>query len=92
MDTLLSSIELRRGTTLKLECACLATVRLVDGAAWLSASHLSLYMHAGKPIAVNGTGPTLVYALEDASLSIEAAEGCSIELRRRGEVAPRPRR
>jgi hypothetical protein len=67
MDTLLSSIELRRGTTLKLECACLAAVRLVDGA-------------------------SLVYALEDASLSIEAAEGCSIELRRRGEVAPRPRR
>jgi hypothetical protein len=81
------SIELGRGNTLKLEDPAGATVRLVDGSAWLSAHHSSHRMPAGKAIPVSGNGATLIYAFEHASLCLEASEHCSIELRRRGEVA-----
>jgi hypothetical protein len=88
MDPTSSSIDLRCGTTLKLECSALATVRLVEGRAWLSAGHVSLHMRPGKPIAVNGQGPTLIHALADASLSVETTQPLRLELRSRGEVTP----
>jgi L-asparaginase II len=80
------SIELKRGNTLKLEHAAGATARLVDGSAWLSTGHSSQRMRAGKAIPVSGSGTTLIYALEDASLCLEASELCGFELRRRGAV------
>lgn len=80
-------IELKRGSTLKLEHAAGATVRLVDGEAWLSACRRGEGMRAGEPAVLNGRGTILIYALADSSLCLEGAEHCDIELRRRGEVA-----
>jgi hypothetical protein len=88
MDTLISSIELKRGSTLKLECPAPTTLRLLDGRAWLSAGEISLHLTEGRPISVNGQGATLVYALHDVSLGIETTAPCRIELRKRGAVAP----
>ena len=81
------SIELKRGSTLKLEHAAGATVRLVDGAAWLSASRRAKRRRAGEPAVLYGRGTILIYALADSSLCLEGVERCDIELRRRGEVA-----
>ena len=81
-------IELKRGSTLKLEHAAGATVRLVDGEAWLSACRRAKRMRAGEPAVLNGCGTILIYALADSSLCLEGVERCDIELRRRGEIAP----
>lgn len=86
----MNPIELKRGSTLKLEHAAGATVRLADGQAWLSACDGSVRMRVGELTAVSGDGATLVHALEDASLCIEGGNGCRIEVRRRGEVAALP--
>ena len=64
-------IELKRGSTLRLEHAAGATVRLVDGEAWLSGC-------CG--------GTILIYAFTDSRLRLEGVEHCEMELRRRGEV------
>ena len=90
MGEILSSIrfiELKRGSTLKLEHAAGATVRLVDGEAWLCACRRSERMRAGAPAMLNGRGTILIYALADSSLCLESVEHCDVELRRRGEVA-----
>ena len=79
-------IELKRGSTLRLEQAAGATVRLVDGEAWLSACRRANRMRAGEPATLNGRGTILIYALADSSLRLEGVERCAIELRRRGEV------
>ena len=81
-------IELKRGSTLKLEHAAGARVRLVDGEAWLSACRRGKGMRAGEAAVLDGGGTILIYALADSSLSLEGVERCDIELRRRGEVAP----
>ena len=64
-------IELKRGSTLRLENAAGATVRIVDGEAWLSGC-------CG--------GTILIYAFADSSLRLEGVEHCKMELRCRGEV------
>jgi hypothetical protein len=81
-------IELKRGSTLKLEHAAGASVRLVDGEAWLSACRRAERMRVGERAMLNGRGTILIYALADSWLSLEVVEHCGIELRRRGEVAP----
>jgi hypothetical protein len=80
-------IELKRGSTLKLEHAAGVTVRLVNGEAWLSACRGGEGMRAGEPAVLNGRGTVLIYALADSSLCLEGMEQCDVELRRRGEVA-----
>ena len=84
----MSPIELKRGSTLALKHATGATVRLDDGQAWFSAREGSHHMRPGEAAALSGAGTTLIHALEDASLRLEAGPGCRIEMRRRGEVAP----
>lgn len=79
-------IELKRGSTLKLEHAAGATMRLVDGAVWVSACRWGGRMRAGEPARLNGSGTILVHALADSSLCLEGVEHCDVELRRRGEV------
>jgi len=83
-------IELKRGSTLKLEHAASATVRLVEGEAWVSACRRAKRMRAGEPAMLNGRGTILIYALADSSLCLEGVERCDIELRRRGEVPSMP--
>lgn len=85
----IQSLELKRGSTLKLEHAAGASVRLIDGEAWLSTCRRGERMRRGEPAALNGRGTILIYALEDSSLSLEGVEHCEVELRRRGEVCPR---
>jgi hypothetical protein len=80
-------IELKRGSTLKLEHAAGATLRLVNGEAWVCACRRSERMRAGEPAMLNGRGTILIYALADSSLSLEGMEHCDVEVRRRGEVA-----
>lgn len=82
------SLELKRGSTLTLLYAAGATVHLVDGEAWLSGREHTHRMRAGERAAVEDAGTTLIHALEDASLRLEGLNGCRIEMRRRGEVAP----
>lgn len=84
----MSPIELKRGSTLTLEHAAGATVRLIEGAAWLSACEKSHRMRIGEVAAVRTAGTTLIHALEDASLRLEGLNGCRMEVRRRGEPAP----
>lgn len=84
----MSTIELKRGSTLTLEHAAGTTVHLLYGEAWLSGRERSHRMHPGQGTAVGATGTTLIHALMDASLRLDAANGCRIELRRRGAVAP----
>jgi len=79
-------IELKRGSTLKLEHAAGATLRLVHGEAWLTACRGGERMQAGEPAVLNGRGTILIYALADSSLRLEGVEHCEMELRRRGEV------
>lgn len=86
----MNPIELKRGSTLKLEHAAGAAVRLADGQAWLSACDGSVFMRVGELTAVRGHGTTLIHALEDALLCVEPSNGCRIEMRRRGEVAAPP--
>ena len=83
-------IELKRGSTLKLERSAGVTVRLVDGEAWLSACRRAKRLRAGEPAMLNGPGTILIYALADSSLRLEGVEHCDIELRRRGEVPSMP--
>ena len=83
-------IELKRGSTLRLEHAAGATVRLVEGEAWVSACRRAKRMRAGEPAMLNGRGTILIYALADSSLCLEGVERCDIELRRRGEVPSMP--
>jgi hypothetical protein len=83
-------IELKRGSTLRLEHASGATVRLVEGEAWVSACRRAKRMRAGEPAMLNGRGTILIYALADSSLCLEGVERCDIELRRRGEVPSMP--
>ena len=80
-------IELKRGSTLRLEHAAGATVRLVEGEALVSACHRGGRLRAGEPAMLNGPGTILIYALADSSLCLEGVEHCDVELRRRGEVA-----
>jgi hypothetical protein len=79
-------IELKRGSTLKLEHAAGATVCLVDGEAWVCACRRAERMRAGEHALLNGGGTILIYALADSSLCLEGVEHCDVELRRRGEV------
>jgi hypothetical protein len=80
-------IELKRGSTLKLEHAAGATLRLVNGEAWVCACRRAERMRAGEPAMLNGPGTILIYALADSSLCLEGVGPCDVELRRRGEVA-----
>ena len=80
-------IELKRGSTLRLEHAAGATLRLVEGEAWVCACRRAERMRAGEPAMLNGPGTILIYALADSSLCLEGLEHCDVELRRRGEVA-----
>ena len=82
------TIELKRGTTLKLEHGAGATMRLAYGSAWLSTGRCTRHVRAGDTIPVSNSGSTLIYALEDASLRLASPELCRMERRRRGEVAP----
>jgi hypothetical protein len=59
-------IELKRGSTLKLDHAAGATVRLVDGEAWVCACRRAERMRAGEPALLNGRGTILIYALAAA--------------------------
>jgi hypothetical protein len=81
------TIELARGNTLTLEDAAGALVCLVDGNAWLSGARWSHSMREGEPVPAGEGATTLIYAFEHASIRIEAPAQCSLELRRRGEVA-----
>ena len=80
-------VELRRGDALKLERATGATVRIVQGSAWLSTPGRPNHrMRAGELVRVVNGGTTLIYALEDAAVRVDGPEQCAFELRRRGEV------
>jgi hypothetical protein len=79
-------IELKRGSTLRLEHAAGATLRLVYGEAWLTACRGSERLRPAALAVLNGSGTILVYALADSSLRLEGVEHCEVELRRRGEV------
>jgi hypothetical protein len=82
------SIELHRGTTLMLERAAGAVIRLIEGNAWLSGGRSSRRMKVGRAIVVTSNGATLIYAIEASSLVYKAPPTCIVELRRRGEVRP----
>ena len=79
-------IELKRGSTLRLEHAAGATLRLVHGEAWLTACRRGQRIRPAEPAVLNGRGTILIYALADSSLRLEGVEHCEMELRRRGEV------
>jgi hypothetical protein len=79
-------IELKRGSTLKLEHSAGATMRLVDDAAWVSGCRWHGPMRAGEPARLNGNGTILVHALADSSLCLEG-----VALRRRAAAARRSR-
>jgi len=84
----MSAIDLKRGSTLTLLHAAGAVVRIDDGQAWFSAREGSHRMRPGDSAALGAAGTTLIHALEDATLQLEGLNGCRIEMRRRGEVAP----
>lgn len=79
-------IELKRGSTLRLEHAAGATLCLVHGEAWLTACRGGERLRPAALTVLNGRGTILVYALTDSSLRLEGVEHFEMELRRRGEV------
>ena len=79
-------IELKRGSTLRLEHAAGATLCLVHGEAWLTACRGGKRLRPAALAVLNGRGTVLVYALADSSLRLEGVEHFEMELRRRGEV------
>ena len=85
----MSAIDLKRGSTLTLLHAAGAVVRVDDGQAWFSAREGSHRMRPGDTAALGAAGTTLIHALEDATLQLQGLNGCRIEIRRRGDVAPR---
>jgi hypothetical protein len=79
-------IELKRGSTLRLEHAAGATLCLLHGEAWLTACRGGERLRPAALAVLNGRGTILVYALADSSLRLEGVAHCEMELRRRGEV------
>jgi hypothetical protein len=83
----LKPIHLKLGDTLKLEHCAGATMHLAYGAAYLSDSRRTRAIGEGEIKALSGKGTILIYALQDSYVRLESPGGCSVELRRRGEVA-----
>jgi hypothetical protein len=81
------SIQLKRGDTLKLEHGAGATMHLAYGGAYLSDSRRTRCIGEGETVPFSDKGTILIYALQDSSVRLDGPELCSMELRRRGEVA-----
>ena len=83
----LHSIHLKRGDTLKLEHCDGTRMHLAYGAAYLSDSRSTRAFGEGEINPLSGKGTILIYALQDCYVRLEGPGGCSVELRRRGELA-----